>query len=145
MVSYRPHRLWTAILLLIFVAGTLFASVATEGDTLIVHFIDVGQGDATLFAGPDFTILVDAGRHDRNDVVPYLQSVGVESIDLLVGTHPHADHIGQFPEVLNAFPVNEVWMSGDSHTTRTFERALDAILASDTGYHEPRAGEVYAV
>jgi beta-lactamase superfamily II metal-dependent hydrolase len=112
---------------------------------LSVHFIDVGQGDATLFMGPDFTILVDAGRHDRNDVVPYLKKVGVTNIDLLVGTHPHADHIGQMDKVLQNFKVSEVWMSGDSHTSKTFERVLDAILASDASYHEPRAGEQFQI
>lgn len=108
---------------------------------LRAYFFDVGQGDATLFAGPDFTILVDAGRHTRNDVVPHLLAAGVEEIDLLIGTHPHADHIGQFPEVLRAFPVTEVWMSGDEHASQIFERTLDAILASGSGYHEPRTGE----
>ncbi|MBL7125578.1 MAG: MBL fold metallo-hydrolase [Dehalococcoidales bacterium] len=110
---------------------------------LKVHFIDMGQGDATLLQGPDFTILIDAGRHDRSDVVPYLKSAGVKTIDLLIGTHPHADHIGQFSQVIEAFPVGEVWLSGDTTTTRTFERAIDAIEASDAGYHEPRAGETF--
>jgi len=109
----------------------------------LVYFFDVGQADATLFLGPDFTVLIDAGDYRRNDVVPHLDSVGVTELDLLIGTHPHADHIGQFPQVLESFPVGEVWMSGDLHTTRTFERAIDAILASDADYHEPRAGEVF--
>src|SRR5690606_35829293 len=109
--------------------------------TLKVHFIDVGRGDATLIQSNDVVILIDAGRHDRNDVVPYLREAGITSIDLLVGTHPHADHIGQFPEVLAAFPVKEVWLSGDPHTSRIFEDTIDAILASEAGYHEPRAGE----
>lgn len=118
-------------------------SVPTPSGTLSVYFFDVGQADTTLLSGPDFTILIDAGDFRRNDVVSYLQSVGVNSIDLLVGTHPHADHIGQFPQVLSAFNIDEVWMSGDEHTTQIFERALDAILASDAKYHEPRAGEVF--
>lgn len=112
------------------------------GETF-VYFFDVGQADATLFMGPGFTVLIDAGDYRRNDVVPHLASVGVIEIDLLIGTHPHADHIGQFPQVLESFPVGEVWLSGDTHTTRTFERAIDAILASDAAYHEPRAGEVF--
>jgi beta-lactamase superfamily II metal-dependent hydrolase len=112
---------------------------------LIVHYIDVGQGDATLLQGPDFTVLIDAGRHDRSEVVPYLKSAGIVEIDLLVGTHPHADHIGQMDKVLQEFPVREVWMSGGTATTRTFERVLDAILASDANYHEPRAGEKYQI
>ncbi|WP_257008122.1 MBL fold metallo-hydrolase [Bacillus sp. FJAT-45350] len=115
------------------------------GDELSVHFIDVGQGDATLFLGPDFTILVDVGRHDRNDVVPYLKSVGVTEFDIVVGTHPHADHIGQLDKVLMEFPTDEVWMSGDEHTTRTYERVIDAIASTGVSYYEPRAGEVFEV
>jgi competence protein ComEC len=113
--------------------------------TLDVHFLDVGQGDSTLLVGPDFTILIDAGRHDHNDVVPHLERIGVTAIDLLVGTHPHADHIGQFPQVLERYPVTEVWMSGDEHTSLTFERAIDAILASGAAYREPRAHERYEI
>jgi len=107
--------------------------------------LDVGQGDSILLAGPDFTILIDTGRQDHNEVVPYLKEIGVKSIDLLVGTHPHADHIGQFPQVLKAFPVKEVWMSGDTNTTKTFEDAIDAVAASGAAYHEPRLGEVYQI
>ena len=117
---------------------------APEG-SLTAYYFDVGQGDCAALIGPDFTIVIDAGRHDRQDVVPHLREAGVETICLLVGTHPHADHIGQFDRVLEAFPVEEVWMSGDRHTTRTFERAMDAILESDAGYREPRAGEVFEI
>jgi competence protein ComEC len=123
-------------------------ATATQTPTLAalsVYFLDVGQGDSTLLVGPDFTLLIDAGRHDRNDVVPQLEQIGVEAIDLLVGTHPHADHIGQFPQVLARYPVTEVWMSGDAHTSLTFERAVDAILASDAAYREPRAHETYTI
>jgi len=112
-------------------------------EKLVVHFIDVGQGDAILLRGPDFSIMVDAGRHDRNEVLPYLLAQNVSYLDLLVGTHPHADHIGQFPQILENFEVGEVWMSGDVHTTRAFERAIDAILATDAKYREPRAGDEF--
>lgn len=141
----RAVPVLAAVLLFILLTGAA-GYISAESSPLApitVHFIDVGQGDATLVLGPDFTLLVDAGRHDRSDVVPYLRQVGVDSLDLLVGTHPHADHIGQFPQVLAEFPVREVWLSGDLTTTRTFERAIDAILESGAGYHEPRAGEVF--
>ena len=115
-----------------------------EGD-LLVHYIDVGQGDATLLQGPDFTVLIDAGRHDRNDVVPYLKSMNVKSIDLLILTHPHADHIGQAVNVLKSFKVDEVWMSGSEHTSITYEELIDTLLESDVNYNEPRAGERYKI
>lgn len=110
---------------------------------LSVYFLDVGQADATLLHSEDAAVLIDAGDYRRNDVVPHLNRLGIEELDVLAGTHPHADHIGQFPQVLENFQVAEVWMSGDEHTSNTFERALDAILASDADYREPRAGEVY--
>lgn len=125
--------------------GTISGGGPTYGRTLSVYFFDVGQGNATLLAGPDFTILVDAGRHDRSDVVPHLASVGVRKLDLLIGSHPHADHIGQFAPVLQRYPVTEVWMSGHQTNTRTFERAIDAVIASGAGYHEPRSGEAFMV
>ena len=127
------------------VATISAASTTVMSSTLNVYFLDVGQGDSVLLAGTDFTILVDTGRHDRNEVVPYLREIGIHSLDLLIGTHPHADHIGQFPEVLAAVPVREVWMSGDASTTKTFENAIDAVAASGAAYHELRAGETYQI
>lgn len=112
---------------------------------LSVHYIDVDQGDSTLLLGPDFTILIDAGRHDGDEVVPYLKSVGVTEIDLVVGTHPHSDHIGQMDKVIQNFNVKEAWMSGDTHTSAVFERTIDAVLANDIAYHEPKAGETFLV
>lgn len=139
-----------AVIVFGLVVGTGFivgagATGASFSPTLSVYFLDVDQGDATLFVGEDFTILIDAGRHERAEVVPLLQSVGVKSIDLFIATHPHADHIGQCAAVMRNFAVGEVWMSGDTHTTLTFERCLDAIIDSDAGYYEPRAGETFQI
>jgi beta-lactamase superfamily II metal-dependent hydrolase len=117
----------------------------TSTHLLKAYFLDIGQGDSILLKGPDFTILIDTGRQDHNDVVPYLEDIGVQSIDILIGTHPHADHIGQFPQVLARYPVSEVWMSGDTNTTKTFEDAIEAVANSGAAYHEPRAGEVYQI
>ncbi|MBO8141159.1 MAG: MBL fold metallo-hydrolase [Firmicutes bacterium] len=142
---------WPSILCALFLAGLLAAvqvvpaAAGSRAPGLLVEFFDVGQGDATLLSGPDFTILIDAGRHDRADVVPHLEAAGVRAIDLFILTHPHADHIGQCAAVIQRFPVREVWYSGDVHTSLTFERCLDAILASDAAYHEPRAGETFQI
>ena len=116
------------------------APAPAPAGTLEVHFLDVGQGDATLLIHPDVTVLIDTGRFDRRDVVPLLSARGVARIDLLVVTHPHADHIGQFDLVMGAFDVTEVWWSGSSSTSATFRRALAALEASDARYEEPRAG-----
>jgi competence protein ComEC len=114
---------------------------ATSAGDLEVHFIDAGQADATLLEHEDVTILVDTGDWRRDDVVPYLRASGVERIDVVVVTHPHADHLGQFDAVLDEFDVMEVWWSGATHTTRTFERAVAALERSGALYEEPRAGD----
>ncbi len=98
-----------------------------------------------LLTHPEVTMVIDVGRFDRSDVVPLLREHGVDTIDLLVITHPHADHIGQFDRVMEAFDVTEVWWSGSVATTRTFERAVAALEASDALYEEPRGGQTTTV
>lgn len=117
----------------------------TVGADLSVHFLDVGQGDATVFIGPDATLLIDTGRHDRSDVVPHLRALGVSAIDVVAITHAHADHIGQLDSVLDNFDVDEAWMSGTPHTTQTFDRAITALERSGARYDEPRGGQTTTV
>ena len=71
--------------------------------------------------------------------------MNVKHIDLLVGTHLHADHIGQMDTIINQFKVTEVWMSGAIATSQVFEQALLAIEHNDVGYNEPRNGEIYSI
>ncbi len=114
---------------------------------LTVHYINVGEADATLLQAPNMTILIDAGDYEHDnvvrDVVPYLRSVGITRIDLLIGTHPHLAHIGQFPRILDVFDVAEVWMSGDRHSSGAFSESMKALNASDANYYEPRAGDTF--
>lgn len=125
------------------------AKTTNVSSDLNVHFMDVGQSDATLFQYSDnnktYNILFDTGDWRRNDVVNYLSSQGISSLDLVVASHPDADHIGQLAEIMNKFDVDEVWMSGNESSSKTFQRAIEAVISSDSGYHEPRAGEVFAI
>ena len=121
------------------------APAPVTGAELVVRVLDVGQGDAMLLTHPEVTVLIDTGRFDRSDLVPLLRDLGVSRIDLLVVSHPHADHIGQFDRVMAAFDVDEVWWSGATTTTRTFERAVAALEASDARYEEPRAGQTTTI
>lgn len=117
--------------------------------TMKVHFIDVGQADATLIEYSDgddvFTLLIDTGNWNSSDVVSYLQSQNINDIDIIAVTHPHADHIGQLDQVINAFDVTEVWMNGETATSEIFASALAAIESSGADYYEPEAGEVFDI
>ncbi|MEY3019796.1 MAG: hypothetical protein RLZZ272_780 [Actinomycetota bacterium] len=111
-----------------------------DGD-LEVHFLDVGQGDAALVLHADARLLIDTGDYRGSEVVAALRGLGIDRLDLVIVSHPHADHIGQFDRVLSEIEVDEVWWSGSVTTTRTFERAVAALEASTAGYEEPRAGD----
>ena len=104
---------------LLLVAAWLLWPVKNQ---LELHFIDVGQGDSTLIITPgERTLLVDAGGWKDElitgkgagnyTVVPYLHRLGINSLDVLVITHPHADHAGGARAVLKSLPVKLVVLS----------------------------------
>ena len=68
-------------------------------EELKVHFIDVGQGDSILIDLGDTEILIDGGGRSPG-VVPYLESYVDGAIEVMVATHPHADHMGGHIDVL---------------------------------------------
>jgi competence protein ComEC len=108
---------------------------------LTVHFIDVGQGDAILIDSGDIDILVDGGRTSAS-VLAYLQGQGIADIDLLVATHPDADHIGGLADVLAQYQVNEIWVNGDTATSQTYQDFAAAVAAEGATVREPTRGYI---
>ncbi|WP_425589403.1 ComEC/Rec2 family competence protein [Fictibacillus halophilus] len=94
-----------------------------------VHFIDVGQGDAIYIKAPEGEdIIIDAGNKGKGDeVVAYLKSQNVDDIEIMISTHPDADHIGGLDEVLEAYKVESVYAPKVSHTTQAYEDFLLAV------------------
>ncbi|MDI3281545.1 MAG: ComEC/Rec2 family competence protein, partial [Bacillota bacterium] len=111
-------------------------------DLLRVFFLDVGQGDAILVRTPGGRVLlVDGGPPEAGPrLVRDLKRLGVKRIDVLLSTHPHADHIGGLLEVLPAFPVGVVYDPGVVHTTSTFERYLRLIEQKGIPFRLARRG-----
>ncbi len=96
---------------------------------LQTHFIDVGQGDATLFITPSGkTLLIDAGPNSAQDrLVSYLKATKIKQIDCILFTHPHEDHIGGGDAVIEAFPVGRILMPDYESSSSTFERLITLI------------------
>ena len=81
-----------------------------EGDDLQVHYIDVGQADCALIRCGGRFMLIDGGNVDDGQlVVSYLMDQGVETLDYVVCTHAHEDHMGGLAGVLAVFPTKEVY------------------------------------
>lgn len=109
----------------------------TEGDAVELVFLDVGQGDAILIRSPEGKVaLIDAGR---SGVEEQLRSHGVDSIDLAVATHAHADHIGGMEDVIRSYPVRYYMDNGLPHTTATYQGLMRSLQASDVIYLEASA------
>jgi competence protein ComEC len=107
-----------------------------------VHFIDVGQGDSILIKAGDKCMLVDGGRRDAGPkLASYLKGQGITSIDVMVSTHPHADHIGGLLTILNEFPVKHVVDSGIAHPSQTYESYLTLIDQLNIPYTVGEAGQ----
>ncbi|MDE0583660.1 MBL fold metallo-hydrolase [Planococcus sp. A6] len=116
-----------------------------QPDGLAVHYIDVGQGSATYLEWDGYSMLIDAGDWNASDVLMYLDKLEVEKIDIAVGTHPDADHIGQLARVIETYEVGEVWMSGNPSSSNTFIRTLEAVDEAGIPYEEPRRGDEYEI
>lgn len=120
--------------------GTIAPPPSSE-NPLRIYFVDVGQGDAILIQTPDGqTALIDGGETDSG-IVQYLQSIGIQRVDLIIATHPHADHIGGLVQVMKTFPVTKVVTNGQPHTTTVYEHFLDAIAAAQAEYIEVKRGD----
>ena len=103
----------------------------TSGD-MVVHFIDVGQGDSIFIELPNSeTMLIDAGEIGQGDLVStYIFSQGYDTIDHVVATHTHSDHIGGMPEVLDTFNIGTFYMTENTSTSSIFEQTLNKVNES---------------
>lgn len=109
-------------------------------------FFNVGQADAILVRTPTTVMLVDAGNPgDGAALVKALQDRGVERIDYLVATHPHADHIGGMQRVLESFPVTHFLLPDAQTNTKTYENLLLAAEKKGLALWVPKPGESFSM
>ncbi len=117
-----------------------------EESELTVHFLDIGQGDATLIMCDGEYMLIDAGDNDKGTAVQnYLTKQGVTKLKYVIGTHPDADHIGGLDVVLYKFECETVMMPDVANDTATYRDVIDTM---DTkGYQNtlPQVGDSYTL
>ncbi len=100
-----------------------------DASILQVHYIDVGQGDSILIQTPqNRNILIDGGEKNQGSFLKgYLEKQGVKHLHMVIGTHPHADHIGGLGFILENFSTDLIILPPIAHTTKTFEDLLSTI------------------
>lgn len=111
-------------------------------EKLKVHFIDVGQGASQLIIGSTGkTILIDSGNNDKEQlIVNYLKKQKIDKIDILIGTHPDADHIGGMDAVIRNFDIGQIYMPKRQSNTKTFEDVLLAIKSKGLKVNTAKSG-----
>ncbi|HET9986251.1 MAG TPA: MBL fold metallo-hydrolase [Longimicrobiales bacterium] len=118
--------------ILLAVALVLCTAAALAAQALEIRFLDVGQGDAVLVQSGGKTALIDAGPADA--VAGRLRKLGVTSLDLLLASHNHSDHIGGADAVLERFPVRFYLDNGQPATTRIQSRVLRLVQRKGVTY-----------
>lgn len=114
------------------VSGLALFTTVPPRDQVKVHFIDVGQADSIYIQLPgNDDVLIDGGDvSDGPAVVEYLRQQGMDGeLELLIATHPHRDHIGGLPHVLEAYDVIEVLDSGLAADSRIYESYKESVIA----------------
>ncbi|HJP33612.1 MAG TPA: DNA internalization-related competence protein ComEC/Rec2 [Candidatus Latescibacteria bacterium] len=118
---------------------------------LEIVFLDVDQGDSAFLHFPGGrTMIIDAGiRSRRIDfgervVTPFLRHRGITRVDVVIASHPHADHIGGLVHLLEEVEVGHYVDSGQQYDTWTARRVHELIAERGISYHRVRAGDSLA-
>lgn len=116
------------------------------GDSkLIVHFIDVGQGDSTLLESNGEFVLIDAGEKEYgDDVTDYIESRNCDELKYIIATHPDSDHIGGMKTVIECVDTESFITSETDKSTATWLNVLKAVDDYDINYIDAAPGETYS-
>lgn len=117
-----------------------------DGDYLQVHFIDVGQADCALLDCNGQYMLIDGGNvEDGQLVVSYLMDQGVETLEYVVCSHTHEDHVGGLPSVLAVFPTNNVLSPTTTYSSGCFDDFMHYADQQDLTVQIPRPGDSFGL
>jgi len=150
-------RKWSWLVLVVTVFSLLFMAGCSGGISkgaqsgsnalvaanapLTIQVLDVGQGDAILIRAKDQVVLVDTGDVPARDkLVSMLKSQGITTIDKLIITHPHADHIGGVAAVFQQFTVKQIYDSGQKSTSNLYKQYLIQIQKKNIPFTVVSAG-----
>ncbi|MBC8256972.1 MAG: DNA internalization-related competence protein ComEC/Rec2 [Candidatus Marinimicrobia bacterium] len=147
-VSQNRYRFCSALVCLLL--GNFFIwTYNLDSHQMRATFLDVGQGDACIIENGEQTILVDAGYagfgkdYGKWVVLPYLKHRGIEKIDLMVMTHPHADHIGGLETLLKNITIREIWDTHNDFESSIYDRILVGAEQNKSTIRYPKPGEIY--
>ncbi|MBA7663064.1 ComE operon protein 3 [subsurface metagenome] len=141
-VSRLPMKWVIPPLLVVAILASVTATTMPD-DKLHVSFLDVGQGDAILISRGNQQILVDGGPSPRaislelGSKMPFWD----RTIDLMILTHPSADHVTGLVEVLNRYKVKQVLYPDLDFSSEIYDEWLSLIEEKNIKYTLAQAGQ----
>ncbi|MDE7199065.1 MAG: MBL fold metallo-hydrolase [Lachnospiraceae bacterium] len=119
---------------------------ASSPEQMDVHFIDVGQGDATLVTCGGHAMLIDAGDDTKGTAIQnYLQKQKISKLDYLILTHPDADHIGGAPVIITKFDISNVFVSNFEKDNQTYRKLIQSLDDKHIKPMTPSVNSVYSL
>ena len=117
LLSYQNKKYFYLNIILLII---IYISPYLNSNFEVVMF-EVGEADCHLIKYPynKNTILIDTGKNEykiKNEVIPYLKSIGIKKIDYLIITHGDEDHIGGSITLINNFQVKNVILNKGTFT-----------------------------
>jgi competence protein ComEC len=142
LASQMPKRYVIPPLLVLAILASV-AAASMPDDELHISFLDVGEGDAILIQKGSQQVLVDGGPSPQElsvglgDKMPFWD----RTIELVVLTHPHADHITGLVEVLHRYKVEQVLYPNLDYESPIYEEWLRLIKEKDIEYTLAQVGQ----
>lgn len=152
--SNKTLKIILTVLLIIIICAGIYYIYSTQEQTggpplsldgavqMQVVVIDVGQGDSILVVfDTGETMLIDAGtKSSAKKISNILDTYGIEKIDVLVATHPHADHIGGMESIVKEYQIGRIYMPDKPSSSATYKNLVSAVEENDIPVVEAYAG-----
>lgn len=119
---------------------------AAANPNLVVSYLDVGQGDATVIQCGGQTMMIDGGTSDKSSYIySWLKGMGITHIDYMIGTHPDADHVGGLSGALQIATVGTAYCSSTVGDSRAFTSWVKYLNKQGKAITVPAAGTTFTL
>lgn len=143
---YRSIKnlIFALLLILVSIAPSLTSFAAESESSFWVEYVDVGQGDCAIIQCDGRYMMIDGGPAKASSIVySILKNKGINNIDLMIATHPDADHIGGLSGALNYAKAGIVLSPVKSHSTKTFASLDKYVKKQGLDFTMPYYGDTY--
>ena len=114
-----------------------------DNEKLNIYCLYVGQADCSLVVYNGKTMLIDSGnKEDGDKVIGAIRALGIDKLDIVIGTHAHEDHIGSMYQIVEKFDIGEIYLPyNDTNTNSYYKKLLKAIQAKNLKISSAEIGE----